>query len=183
MEIRRVELLSMVRKHSKLIGKTILDGDEDESSGDLEMDSGFWRDIIDLYFVRSRESRGREDDDLVFFSLQPQRPSDDAGGNSPYFVRRWAPKLDDLVGENSIIIDWRRSFYLNLIAHTSFSVTVAICSHQVLRQYHASQGKSLSPIYKEVETTPAYPDICFAVDDFDSTFDAVVRCIFGYSLS
>lgn len=27
---------------------------------------------------------------------------------------------------------------------------------------------------KEIETTPAYPDICFAVDDFDSTFDAVV---------
>lgn len=30
---------------------------------------------------------------------------------------------------------------------------------------------------QEVETTPAYPDICFAVDDFDSTFDAVVRFI------
>ncbi|KAL6574193.1 hypothetical protein OROHE_001097 [Orobanche hederae] len=27
---------------------------------------------------------------------------------------------------------------------------------------------------KEVQTTPAYPDICFAVDDFDSTFDAVL---------
>ncbi|KAI3465240.1 hypothetical protein Pfo_021903 [Paulownia fortunei] len=195
----RHELLSMVRKHSKLIGKTILDDDEDETLDDLEMDSGFWHDIIDLYFVRSRESRGREDDDLIFFvrkmNLQAQRSSDNVEGNSPYFVRRWAPKqLDDLVGENSIIIDWRRSFYLNLIAHTSFSVTVAICSHQVLRQYHASQGKTLSPIYKvvktvyaspsrinfhldsrkEVETTPAYPDICFAVDDFDSTFDAVV---------
>ena len=28
---------------------------------------------------------------------------------------------------------------------------------------------------QEVETTPANPDICFAVDDFDSTFDSVVR--------
>ena len=27
-----------------------------------------------------------------------------------------------------------------------------------------------------METTPAYPDICFAIDDFDSTFDAF--CIF-----
>lgn len=27
---------------------------------------------------------------------------------------------------------------------------------------------------QEVETSPAYPDICFAVDDFDSTFEAVV---------
>ncbi|EYU32381.1 hypothetical protein ABFS82_03G031700 [Erythranthe guttata] len=192
----RHELLSMVKKHSKLILDTTLD--EDETSADVEMDSGFWHDIIDLYFVSSRESRGREDDDLVFFvrktGLHAQRPSDSAEANSPYFVRRWAPKLDDLVGDNSTIIDWRRSFYLNLIAHTTFSVTVAICSHQVLRQYHASQGKTLSPIYKvlktvyaspsrinfhldsrkEVETTPAYPEICFAVDDFDSTFDAVV---------
>ena len=30
---------------------------------------------------------------------------------------------------------------------------------------------------QEVETTPVYPDICFAVDDFDSTFDAVVICL------
>ncbi|KAH6796149.1 hypothetical protein C2S51_037135, partial [Perilla frutescens var. frutescens] len=192
----RIELLSMVRKHSKLLGQTILN--EGDSPDDLEMDSSFWHDIIDLYFVRSRESRGREDDDLIFFvkkmNLEAQKPSDNIEGNSPYFVRRWAPKLDELVGESSVVVDWRRSFYLNLIAHTSFSVTVAICSHQVLQQYQASQGKTLSPIYKvvktvyaspsrinfhldsrkEVETAPAYPDICFAVDDFDSTFDAVV---------
>ncbi|KAK6160586.1 hypothetical protein DH2020_003967 [Rehmannia glutinosa] len=199
----RYELLSMIRKHSKLIAKTILDDDENETSDDVEMDPRFWHDIIDLYFVRSRESRGREDDDLVFFvrkmSLQAQRPSDNAEGNSPYFVRRWAPKLEDLVGENSIIIDWRRSFYLNLIAHTSFSVTVAICRSfdnimptkekpcllSIRTPPHSSPSSFLKEILcllvvtndfydSEVETTPAYPDICFAVDDFDSTFDAVV---------
>lgn len=30
---------------------------------------------------------------------------------------------------------------------------------------------------QEVETKPAYPDICFAIDDFDSTFDAVVSLL------
>ncbi|KAL1546872.1 hypothetical protein AAHA92_23413 [Salvia divinorum] len=192
--LTRHELLSIIRKHSKSIGQTILG--EEESQDDLEMDPSFWHSIVDLYFVRSRESRGREDDDLIFFvrkmNLESQKPNGDAEGNSPYFVRRWAPELDELVGGNSLIIDWRRSFYLNLIAHTSFSVTVAISSQQVLRQYH--QGETLSSIYKvvktvyaspsrinfhldsrkEVETTPAYPDICFAVDDFDSTFDSVV---------
>ncbi|CAI9777195.1 unnamed protein product [Fraxinus pennsylvanica] len=191
----RYELLSMVRKHSHLLGKTI--SDEDDVS-DVEMDSRFWHDIIDLYFGRGRESRGRQDDDLVFFVSKKgshvHGSTDIVETNSPYFVRRWAPKLDDLVGENSINIDWRRSFYLNLIAHTSFSVTVAICSHQVLQQYQTGKDRPLSPIYKVVktvyaspsrinfhldstkaiETTPAYPDICFAVDDFDSTFDAVV---------
>ncbi|XP_073144673.1 uncharacterized protein [Henckelia pumila] len=191
----RNELLSMVRKHSKLIGKTVLD---EEETSDVEMDSGFWRGVMDLYFVRGRMSRGRQDDDLIFFvrkmSLPGQRLTENLDSNSPYFVRRWACKLDELLGDNSVDVDWRRSFYLNFIAHTSFSVTVAICSHQVLQQYQSSQGRPLSPIYKvvktvyaspsrinfhldsrkEVETMPAYPDICFAVDDFDSTFDAVV---------
>ncbi|XP_042018259.1 uncharacterized protein KIAA0930 homolog [Salvia splendens] len=190
----RHELLSIIRKHSKSIGQTTLD--EEVAQDDLEMDPSFWHNIIDSYFVRSRESRGREDDDLLFFvrkmNSESQKSNGDVEGNSPYFVRRWAPELDELVGGSSMIIDWRRSFYLNLIAHTSFNVTVAICSHQVIRQYQ--QGETLSPIYKvvktvyaspsrinfhldsrkEVETTPAYPDICFAVDDFDSTFDSVV---------
>lgn len=54
----------MVKKHSKLLGKAVTD---DEDASDVGMDSGFWHDILDLYFVRSKESRGREDDDLVFF--------------------------------------------------------------------------------------------------------------------
>ncbi|XP_050379737.1 uncharacterized protein LOC126797104 [Argentina anserina] len=119
-----------------------------------------------------------------------------------YFVHRWAPKVSSLLricfGNKSLEVDWRRSFHLNLIAHTTFTVTVAICSHQDLRNHQAEQDKPLSPIYKvvktvyaspsrvnfhldsqkEVETTPAYLDICFAVDDFDSTFDVVVRRFF-----
>lgn len=35
---------------------------------------------------------------------------------------------------------------------------------------------------QEVETSPAYPDICFAIDDFDSTFDAVVIYYFSSML-
>ncbi|KAF6136897.1 hypothetical protein GIB67_018936 [Kingdonia uniflora] len=65
---------------------------------------------------------------------------------------------------------------------------------QDLRTHQKKGDTPLSPVYKvvktvyaspscvnfhldsrkEVETVPAYPDICFAVDDFDSTFDAVV---------
>ncbi|XP_044510467.1 uncharacterized protein KIAA0930 homolog isoform X2 [Mangifera indica] len=185
----------MVKKHSNLIGKTIVD---EQDSEDIEMDSGFWHDLFNLYFICSKEARGRQDDDLLFFvrkrGLHGYGFNDNAEEVPPYFVRRWASKLDNLLGKNSIEVDWRRSFYLNMIAHTSFSVTVAICSHRVLQNYQAGQNAPLSPIYKvvktvyaspsrvnfhldskkEVETTPAYPDICFAVDDFDSTFDAVV---------
>lgn len=192
----RFELLNMVRKHSKLLGKTVVDEGDDPS--DLEMDSAFWHDIVDLYFVRSTESRRREDDDLLFFvrkmSLHGYGFNDTVQGQSPYFVRRWASKLEKVVGESYGDVDWRRSFYLNLIAHTSYTVTVAVCSIQDLRNHQNGENTNLSPIYKvvktvyaspsrvnfqldskkEVETVPAYPDICFAVDDFDSTFDGVV---------
>ncbi|KAK9097131.1 hypothetical protein Sjap_022628 [Stephania japonica] len=100
--------------------------------------------------------------------------NDKMEGDNPYFVRRWASKLEKVVGENCAGVDWRRSFYLNLVAHTSYTVTVAICSIQDLRDRQNSEGAQIHPIYKEVETVPAYPDICFAVDDFDSTFGAVV---------
>ncbi|XP_031376398.1 uncharacterized protein KIAA0930 homolog isoform X1 [Punica granatum] len=189
----RRELLSMVKKHSNLIGKTVV---EEQDASDVEMDSQFWHDVFDLYFVRGKESRGRQDDDLIFLvrKMSSQAYRDNPEGTSPFFVRRWASKMEKLVGDISADVDWRRSFYLNLIAHTSYTITVAICSHQDLRNHQAGQDTQLSPIYKvvkivyaspsritfhldakkEVETSPAYPDICFAVDDFDSTFDAVV---------
>ncbi|XP_039058514.1 uncharacterized protein KIAA0930 homolog isoform X3 [Hibiscus syriacus] len=189
----RFELLSVVRKHSNLLGKTKAD---DQDASDVEMDGKFWHDVFDLYFVRGKESRGRQDDDLIFFvrKWKGHGFNDSDESVAPYFVRRWAPELDKLVGDSLSVVDWRRSFYLNMIAHTSFSVTVAICSQSVLKNHQMGQDTPLSAIYKvvktvyaspsrvnfhldskkEVETTPAYPDICFAIDDFDSTFDAVV---------
>ncbi|KAG7588288.1 hypothetical protein ISN44_As07g006250 [Arabidopsis suecica] len=191
----RHEILSMVKKHSKSLGKTSLDG---QDASDVEMDSNFWHGVFDVYFVRCMESRRRQDDDLLFFvrklSCKSYGLTENEEAPAPYFVRRWAPKLDELLGESLAEVDWRKSFYLNMIAHTSFTVTVAICSNEALKTYQGSKDTKLSPIYKvvktvyaspsrvnfhldskkEVETTPAYPEICFAVDDFDSTFDAVV---------
>ncbi|GKV20037.1 hypothetical protein SLEP1_g30215 [Rubroshorea leprosula] len=191
----RFELLSMVKKHSSLLAKSAV---EKQDASDVEMDGRFWHDVFDLYFIRGKESRGRQDDDMIFFvrktSFKGQRFNDNDEETAPFFVRRWAAQLDKLMGESLAEVDWRRSFYLNMIAHTKYSVTVAICSHQDLKNHQAGQDTSLSPIYKvvktvyaspsrvnfhldaekEVETAPAYPDICFAVDDFDSTFDAVV---------
>ncbi|XP_057532479.1 uncharacterized protein LOC130810432 [Amaranthus tricolor] len=191
----RYELLSMVKKHSNMLGKTIVD---EQDASDVEMDQAFWHDILNLYFVQGKESRGRQDDDLIFFvrkmNWHPHSTNDDSDDNSPYFVRRWASKLHTMLGDHLMEVDWRRSFYLNLIAHTSFTVTVAICSNQVLQHHRVGQDTPLNPIYKVVktvyaspsrvnfhldskkdaETVPAYPDICFAIDDFDSTFDTVV---------
>lgn len=64
----RYELLSMVKKHSNSLGKTVVEEHQDNDGyDDVELDSGFWHDVFDLYFVRGKESRGRQDDDLIFF--------------------------------------------------------------------------------------------------------------------
>lgn len=40
--------------------------DEDDTS-DVEMDVKFWHEMLDLYFIRGRESKGGHEDDLIFF--------------------------------------------------------------------------------------------------------------------
>ncbi|KAI3972781.1 hypothetical protein MKX01_019439 [Papaver californicum] len=188
----RNELLKTVRKHSNYLGQTIVD---EKDTSDVEADSRFWYDLLDKYFSSGIESRLRQDDDLIFFVkkliLHGSKFNNNAEGSPPFFVRRWAPKLDKVI-ENPDEVDWRRSFYLNLIAHTSFTVIVARI--QDLQNHQNRRDTPLSLVYKVVktvyaspsrvnfhldsrkedETVPAYPDICFAVDDFDSTFDAVV---------
>uniref|UniRef100_A0A0D9W2F8 Uncharacterized protein n=1 Tax=Leersia perrieri TaxID=77586 RepID=A0A0D9W2F8_9ORYZ len=189
----RIELLSMVKKHSHLIGGTVV-GAEDIAS-DVGMDDKFWHEMLDLFFVRGRVSKRREEDDLVFFvnNMKLHGFSDNMEDPPPFFVRRWAPMLERIININSAEVDWERSFYLNLIAHTSYTVTVAICGIRDL-QNRAEKRKPLSLVYKvtktvyaspsrvnfhldrrkAIETVPAYPNICFSVDDFDDTFDAVV---------
>ncbi|KAL5706680.1 hypothetical protein ACHQM5_024815 [Ranunculus cassubicifolius] len=165
----RFELLDMVRKHSNLLGKTIIESDEDDAS-DVEMDSLFWHDILDLYFLRSTESRTRqEDDDLLFFvkklNLHGYGFNDTVDEQPPYFVRRWASKLEKVVGGSYADVDWRRSFYLNLIAHTSYTVTVAVCSIHDLRNHQSGADTHLTPIYKVVKTVYASPSrINFKLD-------------------
>ncbi|KAI3500881.1 hypothetical protein L1887_36708 [Cichorium endivia] len=61
-------------------------------------------------------------------SLQGYDCDDNLGENSPYFIRGWATKLDYFVGGSMMIIDRRRSLYLNLVSHTSYRLTVAIYS-------------------------------------------------------
>lgn len=191
----RHELLSMARKYSKLSSESTSD---EQDASDTEMDERFWRELLDMYFIRGVVAKERQDDDLIFFvrymRLDRHGFKDDVESDSPFFVRRWASKLEKVLGDDPVHVDWRQSFYLNFIAHTSYTVTVVICSNQALRRHQNGEYASLSPIYKvvktvyaspsrvnfqldfkkAVETVPAYPNICFAIDDFDDNFDAVV---------
>ncbi|XP_078177527.1 CW7 isoform X2 [Carex rostrata] len=149
----RFELLSMVKKQSKFLRE--IDSQDSTSSGSSTMASQFWREMLDLYFVRGNVSKGHEEDDLIFFVRA--KNLDGYEDVAPFFVRRWAPSLERVVGTNMSDVDWARTFYLNLIAHTSFSVTVAICSIQALRKHQNGENSSLSPVYKVIKTVFASP--------------------------
>ncbi|GAQ90594.1 hypothetical protein KFL_006590070 [Klebsormidium nitens] len=161
-----------------------------------------------LFFVR-KHSVMLEDRMQLADELGQLTPSGVQGPGrlAPFFVKRWQPDLSSVLGKGSskggpnsesnqreFVVDWRRTFYLNLIAHTTFALTVAVCSRKALELHRKAGGAPVTPLYKVTktvyaspsraridmdtskasQTTPAYPDICFAVDDYDDTFDSVV---------
>ncbi|KAH7289543.1 hypothetical protein KP509_30G008100 [Ceratopteris richardii] len=187
----RYELISIVRKHSTFLKN--LDTDDANKGYNNALDMRFWRELVDMFFVRGMiNSKDRPDDDLVFFvhHLSPKEQTD----LQPYFVRRWCSQLEKVIGDNADEVDWHRSFYLNLIAHTTYTLTVAICKREALQNRQKTVNSAIAPVYqisktvyaspsrvnfqtnmsKGFETVPAYPDICFTIDDYDDTFEEVV---------
>ena len=95
-------------------------------------------------------------------------------------------------------VDWARSFYLNLVLHAQYQLTVAICRGDDLAKHRAGRAGPATPLMKvtrtvyaspsrvsvdpaseggrrpEAEPQPAYPDVCFAVHDFAEAFGEVV---------
>eukprot|EP00899_Mesostigma_viride_P009419 jgi/Mesvir1/18479/Mv14327-RA.1 len=141
-----------------------------------------------LFFVRQRDHR---------------RKKGPRSNEPPYFVRRWTPQLPRLIaadagggfGEQAVPVDWRRSLYLNLIAQARYHLTVAICSRSAMDAWRRRGSIGTAPsivrvgraVYaspsrvrvdadrrKSDTVMPAYPQIHFAVHDFESAFDSLV---------
>ena len=90
-------------------------------------------------------------------------------------MRRWSRELP-----RELAADWRESVFLNLLVHTRFTLTVAICSYSALRD-RSRPGprtfvKVVKPVYaapsvarvdlrtaKAAATNLSWPDIYFAV--------------------
>eukprot|EP00271_Cylindrocystis_brebissonii_P005285 TRINITY_DN17264_c0_g1_i1.p1 TRINITY_DN17264_c0_g1~~TRINITY_DN17264_c0_g1_i1.p1 ORF type:complete len:717 (+),score=143.10 TRINITY_DN17264_c0_g1_i1:559-2709(+) len=214
--VSRGELLEIARKHSS--GMMQAEGDSDA------MDSRYWREMLDLYFVRGWISPGKNEgallDNMLFFvNLEEPKPRErkvtfmetakDLNGGpkngmtltpkprKPYFVRPWMQNLKRVVRKSADSVDWRRSFYLNLICHTSYTLTIAICSRQELQsrkeRHPRGTGPPITPLRKSTscvyaspvrmhvdtdfaeseESTAAYPDICFSIDNGSSVLGSV----------
>jgi hypothetical protein len=90
---------------------------------------------------------------------------DGADHGTRVFVRRWRPDIPEDVGP----IDWRETLFLNVIGHTSFLLTIAVCSRRDLIDTDGggdgSRGQSprpISRIVKEVYATPSRSAVSFS---------------------
>eukprot|EP00850_Spirogloea_muscicola_P013084 SM000087S23366 [mRNA] locus=s87:351869:356688:+ [translate_table: standard] len=212
----RRELLDIVRKHSDMLPRPGTQAAAAAAAAAAElpqeglMDERYWQEMVDMFFLRADAAdRDTHFDDMLFFVRRTPRAVDfqqslkplkiDGGGGSkspwkPFFVRRRLPDLMKVMGGVATEVDWQLSYYLNLIAHTAYTLTVAVCSRAALDRHRKTKGAPVTPMFKvtkrvyaspsraridmeaakALETVPAYPDICFAVDDYDNAFDSVV---------
>ncbi|GBG65134.1 hypothetical protein CBR_g49495 [Chara braunii] len=197
------ELLEIVKKYSAFL-RPSTQAQQDGHAEVVEGSAEFWREMVDMFFVRGQAQHAAQHQDDMLFFVRPQNLMPEYGSQlsyeetliSPYFVRRWASELPKVVAYDKDV-DWRRSFYLNLIVHTTFALTVAVCSRRALSDQRKTGGGppvSVTPMFKVTktvyaspacaridmdtskaqETVPSYPDICFAVDDYDDSFDSVI---------
>lgn len=139
-----------------------------------------------LFFVRSETSscertRGEADrGDAATASWTAQgfntlraRLADFAGSPTKdrVFVRRWTPDVLTDVGP----VNWRETLFLNVIAHTSFLLTIAVCTRQMLTAAASGKGgddaplRPISRIVKPVYATPSHATVSA------SSLDAIGR--------
>lgn len=134
-------------------------------------------------------------DDLLFFSKSPSHPT---ASNPPFFVRRKAKQLPEelqLSGSQFSHVDWAQTVLLNIVLQSQYQLTVVACGREALP--FVAEGRTWSPnmitvskpVYASTTVTavnldssraeasnpqPCYPDICFAVDNFDNAFQDLV---------
>ncbi|KAF6250398.1 hypothetical protein COO60DRAFT_1647137 [Scenedesmus sp. NREL 46B-D3] len=134
-------------------------------------------------------------DDLLFFIKSPGHPT---SNKPPFFVRRKAKQLPEelqLSGAHFSQVDWAQTVLLNIVLQSQYQLTVVACGREALpfvaegRTWSAHMITVSKPVYASTTVTavnldssraeasnpqPCYPDICFAVDNFDNAFEDLV---------
>ncbi|KAK9832071.1 hypothetical protein WJX81_004065 [Elliptochloris bilobata] len=150
-----------------------------------------------LFFQRPKGfGHNVQTDDILFFVLGVAYQG---GPGGPLLVRRKGAALPaelDLGGALSPRVDWCRSTLLNLVIQTSFRLTVAACRRvdiagladeggklpadatRVVKAVYASPMRVQVNVEggrsKSEQPLPAYPDLCFTVDNFEDAFRSLV---------
>eukprot|EP00127_Corallochytrium_limacisporum_P005111 Clim_evm17s199 gene=Clim_evmTU17s199 len=151
---------------------------ESQEIAGLKLEPIDYANIVFDQFVDSEEAKKNEDD-MLFFVDAVHEVNPETNRPAVHVRRITAQNLPQ---KDDGRLEWRKSFYLNLLMHCyEFELVVAVCGKR--------KGK-LDPLQiKRVETHPhhtytrmdkkgthnvmAYPDIYFRVDNFDEAFESV----------
>jgi hypothetical protein len=141
-----------------------------------------WLELFNEYFI---DTKHEVIDDLLFFVRQyiPGKSSSNSSiaEIDPVLVRRRiagkAPEIND-------IIDWKQSFFLNLISQLPCTLTVSVCkkvhstettnkngmiaSKRVTKKVYAAPYKSRMDVKDALMNECSYPLVYYTINDFES---------------
>ncbi|QDZ26062.1 DUF2045 domain-containing protein [Chloropicon primus] len=116
-----------------------------------------WRTALEELFYNNREKRKEKQDDMVFYvydqvlnerwkSKKKDKGGASKSGKLDVTVRRFGSGV--LKDEDFGGIQWMESVYLNLLLHTTYTCTVAICSKTALERHKSGQAEPALPVFK-----------------------------------
>ena len=119
-----------------------------------------WRLALEELFYNDREKRKEKQDDMVFYVYEPNSSMDNNsnskkwGRKKPIEKRSEDAALDVTVRRfgSGILRDtdlggirWMESVYLNILLHTTYTCTVAICSKAALERHKSGRAEPALP--------------------------------------
>jgi len=177
-----------------------------------------WRLALEELFYNDREKRKEKQDDMVFYVYQPNSSMDDNSNTKKWGRKKPIEKRSDEAALDVTVrrfgsgilrdtdlggIRWMESVYLNILLHTTYTCTVAICSKAALERHKNGRAEPALPLYKtsrqvfashthisinlkpnasgkqkefdyKNEVELAYPQVYFSIDDFEDAFEDLV---------
>ena len=174
---KKNELLMLIQSHRN-------------ASMDLNEDPGrFWAELFRMYVIEGTKDMENTDDedDLLWYVKKTEGelgedPSEPVSEKN-FFVCR---KTDSELPAVEDPINWEETVYLNTIMlHFKYNLSIAVCRkkmtqnakleiiHRVNKRVYASPSKRRMDS-KAGETIFTYPQIYFAIDDFEECFKGLI---------
>ena len=169
MSIPLLEILRRLAKESlsgPMISIESEVGSRNNLSQDLDCDDPRWLALLMEYFIHIDSTVS---DDLLFFVRKLLLPSEDT-----VLVRRRIAGQPPTLNEQ---IDWKQSFFLNMICQQPCTLTATICTKsnakmtahkRITKKVYAAPFKSRMDIKDAVMNECSYPLVYYTINDFES---------------
>ncbi|XP_064601842.1 uncharacterized protein KIAA0930-like [Liolophura sinensis] len=143
--------------------------------------SSFWTDLFSRHFLEREDGKDDSRDDMLFYVKKIENGKGKGHLVDIEVYRRQDAKKPELTDST---VNWEETVYLNIILHQfEYTATVAICTRTSLKELQILK-KFTQRVYpspskrrmdsKGTEEEMAYPNIYFAVDNFEEIFSEII---------